>query len=218
MAEHEQLVITIGPYLLGALDDSTRRRLRDHLATCEVCRDELVRLSSVPGLVSQVPKPAVRSDGEPPIAIRERLASSVVAERRQERKRNRLVRTVGAALIIVLPSLVLLITRLAGGPAEAAPPLSPMTATGAVEFLEGEAAIEDQDWGSALTIVMAGAEAEERLVLFAESPDGRREQAAAWSGNGREVRATGATSLRAGEISRLLVTRLNGEELLILET
>lgn len=218
MAEHEQLVIAIGPYLLGALDDSTRRRVRDHLSTCEVCRDELVRLSSVPGLVSQVPKPEVRSEGEPPTVIRERLVARVVAERSQERHRNRVVRVSGAALIIILPSLVLLITRLVGGPAESTPALSPMTATGAVEFLEGEAAIEDRDWGSALTIVMEGAETEERLVLFAESPDGQREQAAAWSANGQEVRATGATSLRAGEIARLLVTRLNGEELLILET
>lgn len=217
MAEHEQLVVAIGPYLLGALDASTRRRVRDHLGTCEVCRNELVRLSSVPGLLAQVPKPSVGSE-EPPAALRDRLVANVVAERTAERRRNLLVKAAGAALIIVLPSLVVLVMRLTAPGAELAPALSPMASTGLVESVAGEAAVEDRDWGSALTVVMDGAPADERLVLFVETPDGRREQAAAWAANGEEIRATGATSFRAQDIARLLVTRLNGEELLILET
>jgi len=54
-----QSMVLLGVYLLGAADAGQRREVEEHLATCPACRDELARLSPLPGLLSRVPADAV---------------------------------------------------------------------------------------------------------------------------------------------------------------
>jgi hypothetical protein len=46
--------MTLGVYLLGALDPGERFAFESHLSYCEVCRGELVRLAPLPGLLNQI--------------------------------------------------------------------------------------------------------------------------------------------------------------------
>jgi anti-sigma factor RsiW len=57
--------MTLGVYLLGALDPAERSRFESHLSRCDTCRGELVRLSPLPGLLNQI-TPADFEDGLPP--------------------------------------------------------------------------------------------------------------------------------------------------------
>jgi hypothetical protein len=46
--------MTLGVYLLGALDPAERSSFESHLSYCEICRGELVRLAPLPGLLNQI--------------------------------------------------------------------------------------------------------------------------------------------------------------------
>ncbi len=49
-----QHTVSLGVYLLGALEPTERYDFEAHLATCDTCRRELVRLSPLPGLLNQI--------------------------------------------------------------------------------------------------------------------------------------------------------------------
>lgn len=49
-----QHTMTLGVYLLGALDPAERSAFESHLSYCEICRGELVRLAPLPGLLNQI--------------------------------------------------------------------------------------------------------------------------------------------------------------------
>jgi hypothetical protein len=46
--------MTLGVYLLGALEPAERSAFESHLSFCDICRTELVRLSPLPGLLNQI--------------------------------------------------------------------------------------------------------------------------------------------------------------------
>ncbi|HEY0453166.1 zf-HC2 domain-containing protein [Actinophytocola sp.] len=46
--------ITLGAYLLGALEPHERFAFEAHLAGCDTCRAELVRLAPLPGMLNQI--------------------------------------------------------------------------------------------------------------------------------------------------------------------
>jgi anti-sigma factor RsiW len=68
-----QHMMTLGVYLLGALEPAERSAFESHLSYCEICRGELVRLSPLPGLLNQI-TPEDFADSLPPTG-----AESVVA-------------------------------------------------------------------------------------------------------------------------------------------
>jgi hypothetical protein len=46
--------MTLGVYLLGALEPAERSAFESHLSFCDICRGELVRLAPLPGLLNQI--------------------------------------------------------------------------------------------------------------------------------------------------------------------
>jgi hypothetical protein len=57
--------MTLGVYLLGALDPAERSAFESHLSSCDPCRGELVRLAPLPGLLNQI-TPEDFADDLPP--------------------------------------------------------------------------------------------------------------------------------------------------------
>lgn len=57
--------MTLGVYLLGALEPAERSAFESHLSYCDICRVELVRLSPLPGLLNQI-TPEDYADDLPP--------------------------------------------------------------------------------------------------------------------------------------------------------
>lgn len=223
MAEHEELVLAVGPYLLGALDPETRRQVRDHLDICQTCQYELVRLAAVPGFLSHATPRQVDPDIEPPAALRERLISQVIAERAQSRRRVQLA-TAAALLLLFLPAGVFTALRIGSSGAQPGPVVTEtelryvaMNPTDAASGIQGEVAWTRHDWGVELDLQTWGGTPNERLNLIAESRDGRREQAAAWQFTGGLIPATGTTSIKEQDMARVIVTNDQNEELLVLE-
>lgn len=49
-----QIRLDLGVYLLGAIGTADRSAVDAHLASCAACRDELIQLACLPGLLSRV--------------------------------------------------------------------------------------------------------------------------------------------------------------------
>lgn len=60
--------VTLGAYLLGALDPRERFEFEAHLGGCDTCRTELVRLAPLPGMLNQISLDDF-SDGLPPTTL-----------------------------------------------------------------------------------------------------------------------------------------------------
>jgi anti-sigma factor RsiW len=91
--------ISLGVYVLGAIDPAERAQVDAHLTTCRECRDELAGLAGLPALLSRVSMEeaiALADTGEPPSAVvdeapkppRELLATvlDLTAARRRRRR------------------------------------------------------------------------------------------------------------------------------------
>jgi len=49
-----QASVALGTYVLGAIDRRDRAEFESHLVHCVVCRDELITLAPLPGLLSRL--------------------------------------------------------------------------------------------------------------------------------------------------------------------
>ncbi len=83
--------LSLGAYVLGALDPADRSRVDAHLAGCADCRDELASFAALPGLLGRVSRSEVESEPvDPGPQLLERLLSAAAAERRHDRRRRHL--------------------------------------------------------------------------------------------------------------------------------
>jgi hypothetical protein len=226
MPEHEEMVLAVGPYLLGALDPETRKELRDHLDVCETCRRELVRLAAMPGFLSHAMPRYTEAELEPPAELRERLVARVLAERAASRRRVQ-VATAAALLLLFLPAGMFLGLRIGRSGAQTPAPVvvvsepeptyvEMMPVSDAVS-LRGEVAWTQHEWGVQLDLQTWGGQPDQRLNLIAESRDGRREQAAAWEMTGERHPSTGTTSIHEQDMARVLVETADNQPLLVLD-
>jgi hypothetical protein len=71
-----QHTMTLGVYLLGALDPAERSAFESHLSYCEICRGELVRLAPLPGLLNQI-APEDFAESMPPTGVEGAIATRV---------------------------------------------------------------------------------------------------------------------------------------------
>ncbi len=60
--------VTLGAYLLGALDPQERFEFEAHLGDCDTCRTELIRLAPLPGMLNQISLDDF-ADGLPPTTL-----------------------------------------------------------------------------------------------------------------------------------------------------
>jgi hypothetical protein len=58
------MTVSLGAYILGAVDAGERQELSRHVPGCEPCRDELVNLAPLPGLLRRVPERDVLRSGD----------------------------------------------------------------------------------------------------------------------------------------------------------
>jgi anti-sigma factor RsiW len=49
------ITVSIGAYVLGAVDPAERAQIKEHLTRCDVCREEFISLAPLPGLLRHVP-------------------------------------------------------------------------------------------------------------------------------------------------------------------
>ncbi len=217
-AEHQKYADAIPALLSGGLSPSERTGLQHHLRGCESCRDELVELAALPGLLARL-RPAAAGPGHgpgertvddrPDPGARQRLVDEMVRARSRRRRRSGAL-ALAAALVVVAGAGVG-VTRLrqpVPPPVVAGPVLAPMTATVAAQgapAVTGAVAAVDKSWGSALSVTVTGGKPGERLKLVVIDSEGRAETVAWWVTGAKTVRCEGSTSVRRAEVAEVQV-------------
>ncbi|MFI7586119.1 anti-sigma factor family protein [Spongisporangium articulatum] len=219
-----RLRVGLGAYVLGALDAAERAELEEHLSDCPGCRDELVSLAALPGLLARVdPAGLVDDDGSAPdrAASSQALAARAVEELRARRRTRRPVLSGLVAAVAVL-------ALVAGGSwvrnAFVDGGTTTVAATDPASHVWVEVRMDQRDSGTSMNVRLAGAyenaggpyvsEDDERCALIAVSRDGRRETAATWgAASDGSARAVGQVSIPIGQLRSLEVVTLSGKHL-----
>src|SRR5690348_10712229 len=104
--------ISLGVYVLGAIDPAERALVDAHLATCRDCRDELAGLAGLPALLARVSTeeaialaatdgafPAAGEAAEPPRELLATVLDLTAARRRRRRWREAGLGVAAAAIV-----------------------------------------------------------------------------------------------------------------------
>lgn len=205
--------ISLGAYVLGALDPAERGRVDAHLADCDSCRDELASFAALPGLLSRASIAEVELVPDPPRPeLLQRLLTAVASERRRGR-RVRWLSAVAAAVIVVAAASVagVAVSARHSTPAAAAT----FTATNAANNVTASVTEWRKAWGAALEVHVTGVVAgayPERCQLIAVAADGSKDVAGTWAPTASgKIIAQGATSMSPAQIAWFEVIGSNGE-------
>jgi Putative zinc-finger len=193
--------VSLGVYVLGAIDPAERAQVESHLATCRDCRDELAGLAALPALLARVTAEEAMalaaSDGPPPIGLAggpeappELLATVIdlTAARRRRRRWRDASLAVAAALIVAAGVFGGL--RLGSGPAPAP------TASGAIyagqpngpwrvaatsaDGMSASVSYRSMGWGTQLAVKVSGIPVGTSCQLWVIGPGGHRTLAGGW--------------------------------------
>lgn len=103
----------IGAYVLGALDEESAARVREHLATCKECADAHAEVAGLPALLDLAVVTGASQEEPLPPAIEERLLDRFARERTERpekrRWRPRLLWGGGSALVGAAAAFALLV-------------------------------------------------------------------------------------------------------------
>jgi predicted anti-sigma-YlaC factor YlaD len=225
--------ISLGVYVLGAIDPAERALVDAHLATCRECRDELAGLAGLPALLSRVSKeeaialadpdgPMPHRVDEPPEPPRELLATvlDLTAARRRRRRWREASLGVAAALIIAVGVFGGL--RLGTSPAQPSNPSAlypgPVsgqmeTATGTSGTMTATVSYTQMGWGTQLDTKVTGIPVGTKCQLWVVDASGNRYLAGAWVTDNLEgtVYYPGSVALSAKDVAGFQVTVGHGQ-------
>jgi hypothetical protein len=191
--------LSLGVYVLGAIDPAERAQVDSHLASCRDCRDELAGLAGLPALLARVaaeeaialaetngPTLAEEEESAPP---RELLGTVIdlTAARRRRRRWTEVGLSAAAALIIAAGVFGGL--RLSSGSAQAPSQsgLAVGTAAGPWETTTGHAAgmsatvmYRPMGWGTQLAAKVTGIPVGTMCQMYVVGPGGSRTLVGSW--------------------------------------
>jgi Putative zinc-finger len=207
MMECPEARVSLGVYVLGAIEPADRALVDAHLTTCRDCRDELAGLAGLPALLSRVSAEeafalaAVGGPGADGVAgghqAPQELLATVIdltAARRRRRRWRDVGLGVAAALIIA--------TGVFGGlriGASTAPPPSAVgvnypgladgpwrTVTTSASGMSASVAYRPMGWGTQLAVEVSGIPVGISCQLWVIGADGSRTAAGGWVTDNRE--------------------------------
>lgn len=211
--------ISLGAYVLGALEPGERGRVDAHLAECDACRDELASFAALPGLLGRVSLDEIEAEiaPQPHPQLLERILDATVRERRRERRMRRLAAV--AAAVIVLAAAVVTGVAVSSSHHSAAPLASvKVSNTDPATGITASVVEWHKAWGSALEVTVTGAESISSYAatcqLIAVSKNGTEDVAASWAATASDkIVAQGSTSLAPSDIAWFKVVGSDGKTL-----
>jgi hypothetical protein len=222
--------ISLGVYVLGAIEPSERAMVDAHLATCRDCRDELAGLAGLPALLARVSTEEAAAlammDGPPPEAVpeaaeppRELLATVLDLTTARRRRRRWLEAGLGAAAALVIAVGVFAGLHIGSGssapsvstasPQYAGPPNSSWhTASGTTDGLTAAVSYRSMGWGTELDTEVKGIPVGTKCDLWVTDSAGKRVLAGSWVTDDDEGKVwyPGATGVSASQLASFQVT------------
>ncbi len=197
--------LSLGVYVLGAIDPVERALVDAHLATCQECRDELAGLAGLPALLARVNPDeisricpddtvgsTVGSSVPAAVAVEDRPPGELIgtvldlAEARRRRGRWRILASAAAVVAIAgglfggLSSITTTQTikvPLSAGPAQ----WETVQAVSKITGASASVAYSHEMWGDAFEVLVDHIPAGTTCQLWVVHPDGTRTLAGAWT-------------------------------------
>ncbi len=185
--------VSLGVYVLGAIDPAERALVDAHLLTCRDCRDELAGLAGLPALLARVNQDEISricaddtvrtvTDDRPPTELIGTVLDLAEARRRRTRWR---FAAAAAAVVAIAAGLYGGLSSL--GTQTVKVPLSigvthweTVHGTG-VTGATASIAYSDELWGNAFEVLVNHIPLGTTCQLWVVHPDGSRTQVAAWT-------------------------------------
>ncbi|MEV0794475.1 zf-HC2 domain-containing protein [Kribbella sp. NPDC050459] len=181
--------MSIGAYVLGALEASERRAVEEHLVSCTACRETLLQFAHLPGLLHAVPVEDIEADQPEPAPL----------QLSKKRARRRWAAPVAASVAAVTTGV--LSWGLLTAPASAT-----WTATDGVGGIDTTAQLTSRGWGTDIQLRLTDLKPYEHCVLVVHGRDGTVEKAGWWAANGSyKADVPVSTSIPLGDIDHLEV-------------
>lgn len=200
--------ISLGAYVLGALDHRERAEVESHLAGCAGCRDELAGLAPLPGLLGRLSIDEAVS-GPPPVddAMLDRLLRAASRDRRAATHRRVLA---AAAAVVVLGGGS--VAGVAAWRSAHATHWEQVSASAGGVHMAVD--LQPVSTGTEMQLWLTGVERGERCRLIAVSDSGQRDVAGSWAVD-YEGTATiqGTTSITREHLRRLVIRTYDGATL-----
>jgi predicted anti-sigma-YlaC factor YlaD len=216
--------LSLGAYVLGALDPADRSRVDSHLAGCADCRDELASFAALPGLLGRVSRSEVESEPvDPGPQLLERLLSAAASERRHDKRRR--ILTLAAAGVIVLAAIGV---SVGFGVTRDQHPNTPVVASQTFTATNPQTGVQatitevKKGWGASVEVSVLGVTedlAGPSCQLIAVGPNGKTDVAASWAAPAAgytgvsKVNAAGSTAMASKDITAFKVVGSDGKTL-----
>jgi hypothetical protein len=200
--------LSLGVYVLGAIDPAERAQVDAHLAGCRDCRDELAGLAGLPALLSRVGAEeafALAEGDGPPAGLtpfagggstsaddappRELLATVIDLTSARRRRRRWREASVGVAAALIIAAGVFGGLRLGSSPAPAAqasaqfpgPASGPWeTATGQSQGMTATVQYRAMGWGTQIATKVSGIPLGTPCKMWVLGSGGTRTLSASW--------------------------------------
>ena len=224
--------LSLGVYVLGAIDPAERALVDSHLATCRDCRDELAGLAGLPALLARVSTeeaialavadgPAVAFD-EMPEPPRELLATvlDLTAARRRRRRWQEIGLGLAAALVIATGVFGGLRLSAGSAPPSTATGMFPGTANSAWDNVQGQAgamtaevSYRSMGWGTQLDTKVTGIPVGTSCQLYVIDSTGQRVLVGGWvtDNDEGEVWYPGSAAVPSKDVTGFQLTVAHGQ-------
>lgn len=225
--------LSLGVYVLGAIEPADRALVDSHLATCRDCRDELAGLAGLPALLARVgTEEAIAlavTDGPPPGAEaqeppRELLATVLDLTAARRRRRRWQEATLGLAAALVIAAGVFGGLQLSSSPAQSPsvaagnlyvgnPNGAWQTATGHSAGMTATVTYRSMAWGTQVAAKVTGIPVGTNCQLWVIESSGKRLLAAGWMTDNAEgaVWYPGSASMPSADVAAFEVTVAGGQ-------
>jgi hypothetical protein len=224
--------LSLGVYVLGAIDPAERALVDSHLATCRDCRDELAGLAGLPALLARVsteeaialavadgPAAAFDEMPEPP---RELLATvlDLTAARRRRRRWQEIGLGLAAALVIATGVFGGLRLSAGSAPPSTATGMFPGTANSAWDNVQGqtgtmtaEVSYRSMGWGTQLDTKVTGIPVGTSCQLYVIDSTGQRVLVGGWVTDNDEgnVWYPGSAAVPSKDVTGFQLTVAHGQ-------
>lgn len=171
--------LSLGAYVLGALDPVERAAVDEHLSECLACRDELAGLAAMPGLLSRVRvEDVLEPDPSPAPGAADRLIGRLRAARRT--RHRRLSAAVGGVALVAIAAGAIVIGTNNTGESGGSKNVASISATSARTGVTASFGMRPASWGTAVRVRLRGVPPNTRCKLIAYSRGGGREVAGTW--------------------------------------
>ncbi|GLY83624.1 anti-sigma factor family protein [Actinoallomurus iriomotensis] len=230
--ECSRLRLSLGVYVLGAIEPAERSEVDAHLAVCRRCRDELASLAGLPAMLGRVTEEQIEQLAPPPAELLESVLSKAADESRTRRRRERaLWIAAAAALVVVLGVGVRAMMGSDGGgdvaersprppAATTAPTTGPITTVSTKDPATGVRAQIDMQpklWGTAFNVRLSGAPPGSHCHLVATDKKGRKDIAGGWETQYEAGAASfaGSSMIQKSDLASVEVLTTEGRRLVL---